>query len=287
MSIEIEISGWRQGNHLLKKLKRLLRQLESMRKSIRNSKGENRRKQQKKFIKLHKEYLALIKQLVERAQDSIEAGLACRTSTIFQLKYYIEHAQRQIDQIERRVFQGEKIPHNEKVFSIFEPHTEWISKGKSGVPQELGVKVVIVEDQYQFILHHEVMEKLEDKEIAAPLVMDITLKFEEVKSISFDKGFYTPANKSFLNEVVETLVMPKPGKPSGEEKEIEYKRLRNQHSSVESAINSLEHHGLDRVLDVGIDGFYRYVSLSILSRNVHTLGRLVRQQSIDQLKAAA
>ena len=51
------------------------------------------------------------------------------------LETYIIHAKRQIDQIRRRVIQGETIPHEEKVFSIFEPHTEWISKGKAGVPR--------------------------------------------------------------------------------------------------------------------------------------------------------
>jgi transposase, IS5 family len=39
----------------------------------------------------------------------------------------------QIDQTRRRVLDVEVIPHKEKVFSIFQPHTEWISKGKAGV----------------------------------------------------------------------------------------------------------------------------------------------------------
>jgi len=56
----------------------------------------------------------------------------------------------------------EKIPHEEKVFSIFEPHTEWISKGKAGVPQELGLQVCVLKDQYGFILHHLVMEQQTD-----------------------------------------------------------------------------------------------------------------------------
>ncbi len=58
-----------------------------------------------------------------------------------EIKGFIRHAQRQMDQIERRVIGGEVIPHEEKVFSIFQPHTEWISKGKAGVPVELGLKV--------------------------------------------------------------------------------------------------------------------------------------------------
>ena len=62
-------------------------------------------------------------------------------------------------QIERRVLNDEIIPSKEKIYSIFQPHTEWVSKGKAGVLVELGVKVCIMEDQYQFILHYQVMEK--------------------------------------------------------------------------------------------------------------------------------
>ncbi len=55
---------------------------------------------------------------------------------MMEIERYLSHADRQIDQIRRRVVEGEKIPHNEKVFSIFEEHTEWISKGKAGVSDE-------------------------------------------------------------------------------------------------------------------------------------------------------
>ena len=51
------------------------------------------------------------------------------------------HTQRQIEQVDRRLLQGETIPHEEKVFSVFEEHTRWISKGKAGVAVELGVPV--------------------------------------------------------------------------------------------------------------------------------------------------
>ena len=59
--------------------------------------------------------------------------------------YFVMNAVRQIDQIDRRLLKGETIPQNEKVFSIFEPHTRWISKGKAGCPVELGVPVCIIE----------------------------------------------------------------------------------------------------------------------------------------------
>ena len=49
--------------------------------------------------------------------------------------------------------------------------------------------------------------------------------------------------------------------------------LRRQHSAVESDINSLEHHGLNRCLDVGLDGYLRYVGYGVLSYNLHVIGR--------------
>jgi len=87
--------------------------------------------------------------------------------------------ERQIDQIRRRIINGETIPHSEKAFSIFETHTEWISKGKAGVPVKLGLKVCIVKDQYQFILHHRVMQQETDEQIAIVIIEDVQRRFSD------------------------------------------------------------------------------------------------------------
>ena len=84
-----------------------------------------------------------------------------------EIEKFIVHAERQIDQIRRRKILGEKIPHEEKVFSLFEPHTEWISKGKAGVPVELGLKVCIMEDQHRFILRTQVMQDQTDDKVVS------------------------------------------------------------------------------------------------------------------------
>ncbi|MCU7911273.1 MAG: ISNCY family transposase, partial [Candidatus Thiodiazotropha sp. (ex Lucinoma aequizonata)] len=84
---------------------------------------------------------------------------------------------RQIEQIDRRVLRGERIPHEDKVFSIFEPDTEWICKGKAGVPVELGLRVNMVEDQDCFILHHQVMEKTTDDQVAVAMVDEIKQRY--------------------------------------------------------------------------------------------------------------
>ena len=201
---------------------------------------------------------------------------------------FMKHARRQMSQIERRVIQGEAIPHEEKCFSVFETHTQWISKGKAGVPVELGLKVCIVEDQYQFILHHQVMEKKTDEEICVSLVKETKERFSVVEQASFDKGFHSPANQNGLREVVKTPVLPRKGKLSKQARELEsapeFRHARRQHSAVESAINALEVHGLDYCPDRGIDGFKRYVSLAITGRNLQRVGAILQGRDRKRLQ---
>ena len=58
---------------------------------------------------------------------------------------------------------------------------------------------------------------------------------------------------------------------------------RKAHSAVESGINALEVHGLDKCLDHGIDGFKRYVALAVLSRNIQKIGQIKRHGERERL----
>jgi transposase, IS5 family len=242
----------------------------------------------------HREYIEKAQDYLTRARVTrAELEEAAKSSlmlsfTLKELDEFISHAERQIDQTRRRVLEGETIPHDEKVFSLFEPHTEWIVKGKAGVPVELGLAVAVVEDQNRFILNHRVLEKTTDSEVAVPLIEETRERFGPLKSASFDKGFHSPANQDDLKELVGRLVLPKKGHLSAEERELqmdpEFVRLRRQHSAVESAINALEQHGLDRCLDEGIHGFKRYVALAVVSRNVLRVGQVLRQQELELLR---
>lgn len=193
-----------------------------------------------------------------------------------QIEGFIAHAERQIEQINRRVIQGEKIPHEEKVFSIFEPHTEWISKGKAGVPVELGLRVCIVEDGQGYILHHRVMQKETDDQIAIDIIKETQIRYPDFKACSFDKGFHSPKNQTELAQSLDQVVLPKKGRCNKTEQEREgsktFRTSRRKHSAVESGINALEVHGLDQCPDHGIDGFKRYVALAIVARNIQKLG---------------
>ncbi len=183
---------------------------------------------------------------------------------------------------------SEKIPHSEKVFSIFEEHTEWISKGKAGVPQELGLKVCVLEDQFGFLLHHHVMENQTDDQVAVTMVTEAKRKFAALNSCSFDKGFHSPKNQKELQDLLDRVVLPRKGKLSLKAKEIEHSEdfieARYKHSAVESAINALENHALDRRPDHGIIGFKRYVALAVLARNLQILGAKIQKKALKRLR---
>ena len=174
------------------------------------------------------------------------------------------------------------------MYSVFEEHTEWISKGKAGVPQELGLRVCIVEGEYGFILHHRVMVDEEDSEIAVPIIKETKRLYKNVTSCSFDKGFHSPDNQRDLQKELDSCILPRKGKLKGEDKKREgteeFKSLRKAHAAVESAINALENHGLDRCCDHGLDGFERYVSMAIVARNIHLVGVELQKRELVLLQ---
>lgn len=286
----LNMSLWRQYVHNIRSFKQLYRRAQQLKRS--RSKDENKKADREQLIiEAHREYIEIAETYVQKAESTIETvcpDISGRTAKIEELKSYVIHAKRQIDQIRRRVIQGETIPHEEKVFSIFETHTEWISKGKAGVPHELGLKVCILEDQYGLILHHQVMERETDDKVAVSMVDAAQNKFPNLKVCSFDKGFYTPDNKKELKVKLDLLVLPKKGKLNkaqrAEETSETFIQHKRKHSAVESAINALENHGLDRCPDHGIDGFKRYVSLAVLARNLQIIGHHLQQKGLRDIQ---
>jgi hypothetical protein len=281
-----ELSDWRQHQYNVGHLKRLMRKAQNTKRSKTKS-DEQRKKNETLCIEAHQAYLDVAEHYLDKAQATL-AKLAEGSVDEFevvsklQIEGFMRHAIRQIDQTRRRVILGEAIPHAEKVFSIFEPHTEWISKGKAGVPVELGVKVCIVEDQHQFILHHEVMQQKTDDQVAVSMVREAKKRFTKLNVCSFDKGFHSPENQRVLKEELDLVALPRKGKLSQAAQEAqqseEFIRARHAHSAVESAINALEVHGLDMCPDHGIGGFKRYVAFAVVARNIHRIGAILWQQ---------
>jgi hypothetical protein len=288
-----DMSDWRQHAYNVRHVKKLLRAAQ-MKKRGGGKSEEQKAKRQEQVVEAHQEYIDIAQKYLDKAHLSLEtlkettALSALEVLSEIAIQQYIKDADRQIDQIKRRVMKGETIPHDEKVFSIFEPHTEWIVKGKAGVQQELGLRVCVMEDQHQFLLHHRVMEKQTDDQVAIPMVSETKERFPEFSTCSFDKGFHSPNNQKALSEMLEVVALPRKGKRSKKIQELEsseaFQQAREKHSAVESAINALGVHGLDRCPDCGLAGFNRYVSLSIVARNLQRIGAILIDQERKRLE---
>lgn len=280
---EHQLPWWRQHKKNTMNLKKKYRKAQKLNHST--SEDPEKIAQRDQAIKeAYRGYLELACSFMLKADATVDALRATgfeNEPQLLEIERFIAHAERQVDQTHRRVILEEKIPHHEKVFSVFEEHTEWISKGKAGVPQELGLRVCVVEDQYGFILNHQVMQQQTDDKVAVPIISETKAMFPNLAGCSFDKGFHTKPNQERLKELLDRVTLPKKGKLSKKDKEREFSeefcQAKRKHSAVESAIGALQNHGLDICRDKGLDGFLRYVSIGILARNIQVLGHILQQ----------
>jgi transposase, IS5 family len=275
-----EVKGWRKIRNIRKMLKSLFR---STSHQVFKGKNDNVKKQ---YVKQYLQQARLLEARVEELikQPPVVAGKQEQVlSIITVLEKYKKYVTKFTDQIERRLLKGESIPAEEKIFSIFEEHTEWITKGKLNKKVELGHLLLITTDQHQYIVDYKVMEKEKDAKQVGNLCERIKKNFagKKISSHSFDKGFWSKDNYTTLQKAdIEQVVLPKKGRPNKEDKEREsspiFKKLKNRHSAVESNINMLEHHGLNRCMDKGLKGYKRCVGLSVLAYNLHILGNALK-----------
>lgn len=294
MANSSQIIGWRKLKDWKKRIKTASRQVGQI-----NSKGGvNKAERLEKSVSIYLEITNSLTSKIEEFIPHIPLG-EDNTNWIYmiELQKYVTLTKKHIDLLERRVIKKETIPHEEKMFSIFETYTEWINKGKPQI--ELGKRVSITTDENNLIIDYIIHEREMDSETVVELIDRIVKKNKitnpyeiggkKIKSWSFDKGYYSKENKHKLKEVVQQTIMPKKGKKNVEEKQEEsvtgYKRLRNRHSAVESNINELGHRGLDRCPDRGYDHFKRYVGLGVSAYNLHKFGTKLWHQKMEDQKA--
>ncbi len=286
------VSGWRQHQHLFRRGKRLLRKIQKSSKKTETLKP------------LYEELIAHVRAIADRVLDTIAAvrmagdrldvvaGLEVERLTEELMDFQVKTAL-VCDLAERRVVRGETIPNAEKIFSLFEPHTELINRGKKPNPLEFGRRVVVVEDRVGFIVECRVLERGQlEQQILIPMMKEVQERLNnKIRSASFDRGFYTPENRVELRKIVAVACLPKKGAVRGaaleEESGVEFRAARRRHPGIESAIHGLRAgNGLVRCRDRTEEGFKRYVALAVLGRNLHTLGRLVLGQARRRRQAA-
>lgn len=272
------LPGWRKIKNWHKDLKNKMRALGQASASGGKGKQERLRISAQTYLTKAK----ALYQKFEKSKDTFPQLDIVDVIIYMELERFLELLQKHIDLLERRVVKGEEIPHHEKMFSIFEDYTEWITKGKMHPNVELGKKAAITTDQFHLIVDYRIMEHQADSEIVKDVAAEI-IEHYKIYSWSFDKGFWQKDNHAFLKTSVEKVIMPKKGKcnkaEEAEEKQPLFVKLRNKHSAIESNINELENRGLNRCPDKGYRNFKRYVGLSVCAYNLRRIGaELISQE---------
>jgi hypothetical protein len=294
------VSKWRQANHHLKKAKQLHRQIQA---ACRSKKAEQQAKVKPLYDELLNHAVALVttafdfKENLELTAITDAALRRGAEKAMDELDFYLAATLYVCDLADRRVLKGETIPHAEKIFSLFETHTEMINRGKSPYPFEFGHLLYLVEDQAHFIVDFKILENgVIEQDILLPQMRALQRRVKnKIKAASFDQGFYTPDNLKGLQKIVETACLPPKGRPREEVKEHQntpaYRAARRRHAGIESAIHALIWgNGLARCPDKGIDGYRRYVALGIVGRNLQTFGVILlkrARRTAERLRMAA
>lgn len=278
---KLGLSKWRKSKYWKRKLKGLMREIGI----ISSNGGKNKIE---RLINSAKAYLSKTRNLNKKIEEVLSHDFTEEKELKLQIEllYYNEMLLKHIDLIERRIIKGEKIPHVEKIISIFQPFVEMINKGKRNV--EIGKKVAITTEENNLIIDWKICNKESDSEILISIIDKLLPKYR-IKSLSTDKGFSSKENKELLSMYIEKVIMPKKGKlhkkEREEEKSIVFKRYRKKHKAIESNINELEHRGLNRCPDRTEKNFNRYIGLACIAYNLHKIGQSIlrKKQRINSI----
>lgn len=289
--------GWRQHRYLLKNVKKIVRDI--------NRAARAKRKGADRLKPGYSRLLDLAKGLLERARQLLQAltfrvevavgeelgnGVGGREQ---ELLHYLHLTEKVCGTARRRVLLGETVANEEKLFSIFEPHTELIQRGKQPDPIQYGHKVLVIEDAAGFICDYQVMDKgVLDQDVVVPVMTQLQKRMGgKIERASFDRAFHTPDNQEKLAGIVSHPCIPQKGQHRGreqhEEATVAFRQARQRHAGVESAIGALQGgNGQKRCRDRRARGYARYVGLGILGRNLHVLGKLLLAQDDATCQAA-
>lgn len=288
----LAVGDWRQHKHLYKKAQKLARKIER----IATRKGPD---YQQRLKAPYRELLGLAATVIDRAEALRIATREARATDPevlaleAELAVFLERTRHVCGTARRRVLEGEKVPNCDKLFSIFEPHSQLYKRGKPAEPVQFGRQLLVYEDGVGFIIQAYLLPRDQDDR---DVVVEQTRRVQErlggrIRRASFDRGFHSPENQEKLAEIIEHPCVPMPGSRQAAEQaqqaSIEFRQARQRHPGIESAIGALQAgNGLVRCRDRTEGGFHRYLQLGVLGRNLHVLGKLLIARERGDSQAA-
>lgn len=246
----------------------------------RESKGNRKRKLYRKLLETTGRVVQYAQAAREKvAQIPANAARALRLEMLRlreALKRYVPLAMRCVDQARRRVLEGETVPNGEKLFSIFEPHTELLIRGKADKPIEFGHMLELHQVERGLITYYAVhaQRPVEPALLGAAVAAHKELFGRLPNAAAADKGFFDAAEVAKLQAIgIRTVGICKRGKRTPEEEQHEHGALfraaQRFRAGIEGAISALKRaFGLRRCRNKGWQRFRSWVGAAIFARNL-------------------
>src|SRR5713101_6379878 len=253
----------------------------------------------------YRELIGIAEEVVESARTVLRQTSKARGKdmiadlVIVETRKEIEHfcglGARVIDQSRRRVLNGEQVPAAEKLYSIFEPHTDLIKRGKVQTPIEFGHKVFLAESARGLITQYEVLNgNPVDEQHVVPSLKHHKQAFGYAPDLyGGDRGFFSEHNvASCKQDGVKVVCIPQRGgakTPEREayEKSSQFKNGQRFRAGIEGRISVLfRGRGMKRCLAEGRERFEMWVAAAVLANNLMKVADLLMQRSSRKRKAA-
>jgi transposase, IS5 family len=253
----------------------------------------------------YRELIGIAEEVVANAKTALEKTAKMRGKDLFadlaieairdEIAHYCGLGERVIDQARRRVLEGEQVPNAEKIYSIFEPHTDLIKRGKVRTPVEFGHKLFLAESAKGLITQYEVLKGNPSDEIhVAPSLKRHRRAFRRAPQLyGADRGFFSEQNlAACVQGAVKTVCIPQRGgnktpQRKAHEKSAAFKQGQRFRAGIEGRISVLMRgRGMKRCRAEGAERFALFVGAAVLANNLMIVAALLTKRSSRRRKAA-
>jgi IS5 family transposase len=253
----------------------------------------------------YRELICIAEEVVERARAALRHPRKVRGKDLLselaiadlrkEIDRYCGLGDRVIDQARRRVLAGEQVPNAEKIYSIFEPHTDLIKRGKVRTPVEFGHKVFLAESAHGLITQYQVLKGNPcDEDHVEPSLQRHKDAFGSAPELyGSDRGFFNEKNVTSCKQGgVKVVCIPQRGGKKTPEREAYekspvFKQGQRFRAGIEGRISVLfRGRGMKRCLAEGNERFELLVGAAVLANNLMKIASLLAKRSSRKRSAA-
>src|SRR5438876_8745576 len=257
-------------------------------------------------VRIYRQLLAITQEVLANARRTLDGTARSRAKTptdaltIEELRKDLDYCSlgdRVADQARRRILDGEQVPASEKLYSIFEPHTDLIKRGKINKPIEFGHKVFLAESAQGLITQYRVLDgNPSDEDHVSSSLSSHKKTFGSAPEVfATDRGFDSADNQKICRKarIACASIPQRGGQKTAErqalEKTPEFKKAQRFRAGIEGPITVLfRGRGMKRCLARGNDRFRAFVGIAVLANNLMKIAELlIRRENKKKSRSRA